>query len=241
MRPAIMSKAAWQLEAAENNADLYQLMFEAHGIPYERSKELFHTIVLPLPFYSSIVTCLPATKPELVNDFTRTATVDVYVKDSFADLPLEQFGFKKLFDASWFYLTEIVKADTVGWEQIKTARQLEHWEAAWKTSGNQTDCSMFPPALLTNPNITFWGYAEAGKYTKGFIGNWSGSSIGLSNIFAGTLSPKDLQQMACLLQAWQPSAPIVGYARGETLHSAKQTGFETSGNLTVWVKQFSPS
>ncbi|KZL23502.1 hypothetical protein [Pseudovibrio sp. Ad37] len=127
MRPAIMSKAAWQLEAAENNADLYQHMFEVHGIPYERSKELFHTIVLPLPFYSSIVTCLPTTKSKLINNLTRTATFDVYVKDSFAVLPLEQSGFKKLFDASWFYLTEIVKADTVGWEQIKTARQLEHW------------------------------------------------------------------------------------------------------------------
>ncbi|KZK80229.1 hypothetical protein PsW64_02793 [Pseudovibrio sp. W64] len=236
-----MSKAAWQLEAAENNADLYGHMFEAHGIPYERSKELFHITVPPLPFYSSIVTSLPAIKPELINDLTRTATFDFYVKDSLADLPLEQSGFKKLFDASWFYLTEIVKADTAVWEQIKTARQLEHWQAAWKTSGNQTDRNMFPPALLTIPNIAFWGYAEAGKYTKGFISNWSGSSIGLSNIFAGTLSPQDLQQMACLLQAWQPSAPIVGYARGETLHSAIQTGFETSGNLTVWVKQFSPS
>ncbi|WP_208989746.1 hypothetical protein [Pseudovibrio sp. POLY-S9] len=100
---------------------------------------------------------------------------------------------------------------------------------------------MFPPALLTNPNITFWGFGKAGKYTKGFIGNNSDNSTGLSNFFAAALSPQDFRQMASLLQAWQPSKSIVGYARDETLHCAMQAGFESCGNLTVWVKPFSSS
>jgi hypothetical protein len=237
----LTDKTTWQLEAANNNANLYRHMFEAHSIPYECSDELFHTTALPLPFYSSIVTRLPATKPELINDLTRTATFDLYVKDSFADLPLKQFGFNKLFDASWFHLTEKVIEDTSGWERVKTAQQLEHWETAWKASGNLTDRQMFPLALLTNPNMTFWGFGKAGQYTKGFIGNSSDNSTGLSNIFAGALSPQDFRQIASLLQAWQPSKSIVGYARDETLHCAMQAGFESSGNLTVWVKPFSSS
>ncbi|WP_208989747.1 hypothetical protein [Pseudovibrio sp. POLY-S9] len=109
----LIDKTTWQLEAANNNANLYRHMFEAHGIPYECSKELFHTTVPPVPFYSSIITHLPATKPELINNLTRTATFDLYVKDSFAD---------KLFDACWFHLTETVIEDTSGWEQVKTAQ-----------------------------------------------------------------------------------------------------------------------
>ncbi|EEA96594.1 conserved hypothetical protein [Pseudovibrio sp. JE062] len=230
-----------QQEAAENNADLYRHMFGAHGVSFEWSSELFHTSEQPLPFYSSIVTLKPAVSLQTINELIANASFSVFIKDSFADLPLEVLGFSTLFEASWFYLDTPVQADTSGWQQTSTPEQLQSWEASWKKARNQTDCAMFPPKLLDNPVFAFWGYFEGSEITKGFIGNHSGTSVGLSNFFAEDLSPHTFRQMAALLQRWKPEKPVTGYARGDALLNAQAAGFETSGKLKVWHKPYSGS
>ncbi|MFS8181534.1 hypothetical protein ACMG4P_08215 [Pseudovibrio denitrificans] len=230
-----------QQEAADNNADLYKHMFEAHGVSFERSSELFHTSEQPLPFYSSIVTLKPAVSLQTINELIANAPFSVFIKDSFADLPLEALGFSTLFEASWFYLEAPVQADTSGWQLISTPKQLESWEASWKNAGNQTDRAMFSPKQLNNPDFAFWGYSEGSEITKGFIGNHSGTSAGLSNFFAEDLSPHTFRQMTALLQKWKPKKPVTGYARGDALLNAQTAGFETSGKLKVWHKPYSGS
>ncbi|AEV37678.1 hypothetical protein PSE_3170 [Pseudovibrio sp. FO-BEG1] len=228
-----------QQEAADNNADLYKHMFEAHGVSFEWSSGLFYTSEQPLPFYSSIVTLEPAVSLQTINELTANASFPVFIKDSFADLSLETLGFSSLFEACWFYLEAPVQADTSGWQQISTPKQLQSWEASWKNAGNQTDRAMFPPKLLDNPDFAFWGYFEGSEITKGFIGNHSGTSVGLSNFFAEDLSPHTFRQMAALLQRWKPEKPVTGYARGDALLNARTAGFETSGKLKVWHKPYS--
>ena len=230
-----------QQEAADNNADLYRHMFEAHGVSFEWSSELFHTPEQPLPFYSSVVTLKPAASLQTINELTANASFPVFIKDSIADLSLEALGFNILFEASWFHLDAPVQADTSGWQLISTPKQLESWEACWKKAGNQTDRAMFPPKLLDNPDFAFWGYFEGSEITKGFIGNHSGTSVGLSNFFAEDLSPHTFRQMAALLQRWKPEKPVTGYARGDALLHAQAAGFETSGKLKVWHKPYSGS
>ncbi|QUS57830.1 hypothetical protein [Pseudovibrio brasiliensis] len=234
-------QTTWQQEAADNNADLYKQMFEAHWVSFEWSSELFHTSEQPLPFYSSIVTLEPAVSLQTINELIANASFSVFIKDSFADLPLEASGFSTLFEASWFYLETPVQADTSGWQQISTPKQLQSWEVSWKNAGNQTDRTMFPAKLLDNPDFAFWGYFEGSEITKGFIGNHSGTSVGLSNFFAEDLSPQTFSQMAALLQRWRPEKPVVGYARADALLNAQVAGFETSGKLKVWHKPFSGS
>ncbi|GHB34392.1 hypothetical protein GCM10007094_24430 [Pseudovibrio japonicus] len=241
MEQTIFGKPTRQQLAAQNNADLYKHMFKAHGIAFEVSKGLFQCTVQPLPFYSSIVTLNPATSPDPINKLAGSAHFDLYVKDSFADLPLANSGFLQLFDANWFRFDERGDVNTTGWEKVATPSQLKHWEAAWKDGGNQTAQTMFPSNLLDDTEITFWGYKQAGSYTKGFIGNDCGHATGLSNVFANTLCPHTYHEMAQLLQTWRPQKPVVGYTRGQALEHALQAGFESTGDLRVWLKPVSPS
>lgn len=208
--------------------------------PLKPQKTCFSASVSPCHFTLASSRC-PTPPPDPIQNLARSARFDLYIKDSFADLPLDRSGFQQLFDASWFHLDERVEANTTGWEKVSTPSQLKHWEAVWKVSGNQTAQTVFPSNLLENPQIAFWGYKQAGSYTKGFISNHCSHAVGLSNVFAKTLCPQTFHEMAQLLQTWRPQKPIVGYTRGDTLQHVLQAGFETTGSLRVWLKPYSPS
>ncbi|WP_208990827.1 hypothetical protein [Pseudovibrio sp. Tun.PSC04-5.I4] len=86
----------WQQLAAQNNANLYEHMFTAHSLPFQRSESHFQTSQEPLPFYSNIVTLAPNATEEqtsAIKTLCETAHFNLAVKDSFNTLGLTPLGF----------------------------------------------------------------------------------------------------------------------------------------------------
>ena len=132
--------------AAANNADLYEAMFDAHGISYARDGHSFTAHATPPPYYSHL-TCQSDDTTELHD---RIATLQaahpkgIGVKDSFDQL--SPANMVPLFSASWIWRAP--QPPHSDWTRITTANALAHWETMWKAAGSLTDHTMFPPALL---------------------------------------------------------------------------------------------
>ena len=172
------------LLAAGNNADLYELVFQAHGLGYRRDATLFASEEDPPPYYGNMLTLRPDAKEAQRAEalaLTRKRR-SVGVKDGFHRLDLSSDGFDLLFEAAWVWAPAESLQET-DWEQVRDADALSMWENAWQAAGSPADCRVFPSSLLSDPRVAFLGRRGKDGYDAGCILNRSGGCIGLSNIF----------------------------------------------------------
>lgn len=220
--------------AANNNADWYSMMFDIHGLRYERSNLAFVAAEQPPPFHSTMVTLDPDTSDALLGLIPSRAEQPRFgIKDSFNELRFEDLDLVELFSASWLWADQLPAADTAGWERIETPEKLERWEAAWKIGGSQTEERQFPDPILERTDVALFGRMDGIGYDAGVIANRSNDCVGVSNAFC---APDDYPAAAALCAEFGAGLPIVGYERGDDLAAAKEAGFVTTGKLRVAVR-----
>ncbi|TIP41225.1 MAG: hypothetical protein E5X77_26435 [Mesorhizobium sp.] len=230
---------------AANNADLYEAVFRAHGLNRQRNPFLWWSESPAPPYYSNMTTLDPGAiecQHEAVKRLSSALDGPFAVKDGFSRLDLASLGFKLLFSASWTWANASRAAAgahspmAFGWERVRDPDALHAWEDAW-AEDNPRDRRVFPPAILDNPDIAFFGRASACDFDAGCIVNRSPGAVGLSNVFAKGGGAATVYQDATLAAAiYADDLPLVGYEHGDTLHAARLAGFEPVGDLCVWLR-----
>lgn len=157
------------------------------------------------------------------------------IKDSFASLDLSQDGFDLLFDAEWIHREPSRPPAThgPGWGVVKTADELAAWGSAH--GGGQ----VFHSALLADPSVAIVMSGNGERVFAGAIGNRSGSIVGISNLFAVSITPIDQvwSSATAAISAYFPDLPLVGYEGGVNLQAAHRAGFTSIGSLRVWLRE----
>lgn len=192
------------------------------------------------PYYPDAVTLRPNIAVEHL-----LSAIDVgegcTVKDSFARLDLGAAAFRPLFRAEWVVRQPAKgrRAAPRGWSALTTEAQLRGWEASWgEVPGGS---GFFRPALLKDETIAVLAGYESDR-VAGAIANRSATVIGLSNVFdtVGDLDSAWAAGAAAAATLWG-DLPTVGYDSGDALHAALDAGFESIGELVVWINEPSTS
>lgn len=158
------------------------------------------------------------------------------VKDSFADVDLTAARFRPLFRAEWL-LRQPDRAPAASgrkWAALTTDEQLREWESAWAESPEASD--FFRPALLVDEAIAVLARFDGGRIVAGAVANRSSTVIGLSNVFD---ADKDLESAwlggATAANALWGQMAVVSYDSGASLDGAHRAGFDSIGELCVWL------
>ena len=152
------------------------------------------------------------------------------VKDSFAVLDLEPWGFHVLFDATWIRrsVAEAVPPATLDWREAQTPAELEQWS-------HGHDLNVFDPALLDVDDLRFF-YTRRGT-DAGFALNRAGGVVGVSNILVGRADPVVVwSDLIALAVESYPGLDLAGYELGNDLETAMAVGFVETGPLRVWMR-----
>jgi hypothetical protein len=221
--------------AARNNAEWCDAFCRTHGVIGRFQAESWSSPVRTPPYYPDGVTLLPGTTAEQVLSGIDTGE-GCSVKDSFACLDLDAAGFRPLFRAQW--LVREPAETRVGfarrWSALTTEEQLRDWEAAWAQLPEGSD--FFRGALLEDETIAVLARYDDDRIVGGAIANRSATAIGLSNVFdvAGDLESAFVAGAASAAAFWG-AMPTVGYESGDALDAAHRAGFESIGELVVWL------
>ncbi|NNE07955.1 MAG: hypothetical protein HKN20_05265 [Gemmatimonadetes bacterium] len=218
--------------AARNNADWYAMMFDIHGLRYERSEIAFVGIDPPPPYHSRMTTLDPRPTGALRALVSEQAGRPGFgIKDSFDCLPLVEHGLTELFSASWIHADAIRAASTKGWTRIRDADDLALWERAWNAGGSPSGERQFPATVLERPDVAFYGRRAKTEFDAGVVANLSSDCVGLSNCFGeGAFGAA-----ATLCAKLGRDLPVVSYVRNDGLDAALACGFEKTGSLRVWT------
>ncbi|RFB85775.1 hypothetical protein B5K08_25500 [Rhizobium leguminosarum bv. trifolii] len=226
---------------AANNADLYQAIFRAHGLPDQRTSAFWTSDAVAPPYYSNMTTLdRDATEEQLIEIDRLTDRLGRRpgIKDGFSMLDLNNNGFRLLFFASWIWSEPHRRSPSApqGWVRVREAPALGRWERSWKESGSPTDAKVFTPALLSDSNMHIYGRLAGDGFDAGCIANRSPKVVGISNIFSLAGTPQAFRDAISLATlAFSTDLPLVGYDRGEALDEMKKLGFKPVGQLRIWL------
>jgi len=225
-----------------NNTSLYEAVFRPLGIGHIKTDSIWYTLKQTPPLHSNLITLSPGWRPDrLFHDinfgFISTGWDRWSVKDSFGVLDLTGHRFFKLFDAKWIYL-DISKFTPTGsgglkYKIVKKPEDLDKWRVAWDANEQQQlGKSIFSDAMLDDPDVWFIAGYDGDSLISGCLVNASDDVLGISNFFGPEEGWSDI---ISFIRDDIRSADIVGYEREfETLSGL---GFESPGNLSVWVKK----
>ncbi len=222
------------VRAAANNADWYTMMFDVHGLGYERSSAAFTALDAPPAYHSWVVALDPEADEFLTKHLAAGAAQHrgFTCKDSYRSLDLEPHGLVELFSANWIWAEAVdADADAGGWRRITAVEDLHRWEAAWKQAGSPTEQRQFPDSILAREDVAVFGRSGPGGFEAGAVANASHDCVGLSNCFGrDAIGPA-----SALAQIFGEGRPVTGYEQGVELAEALGVGFENVGPLTVWT------
>lgn len=135
-----------------------------------------HTVA-PL-YYPELITTGRTTTEEDIREILKFDHIGS-VKDSFAALQLEPFGFRMLFGAEWICHPPINKqeCEPQQWSLIRTEEEFERWP---KMTGLEKS---IPFDLLGNQAIKIFYMDHPDGFT-GFIANVAADVVGISNVYS---------------------------------------------------------
>jgi hypothetical protein len=221
--------------AARNNAEWCDAFCRTHGIGGRFRTDSWSSPIRTPPYYPDAVTLLPEVAAErLLSEID--ASEGCSVKDSFADLDLTSGGLRPLFRAEWLHRAahDGPAESGRGWSRVTTEQQLAEWESAW--TGSAEPSGFFRPSLLAVETIALLAQHAGDRIVAGAVANRSATVIGLSNVFD---TGEDLEfawsgGAAAAEALWGPM-PVVGYDSDASLAAARRAGFESIGELAVWI------
>jgi len=207
-----------------------------HGIDGLFRTAFWSSPVRTPPHYPDAVTLVPEVSAEQV--LSRIDTNEgCSVKDSFASLDLGAVGFEALFSAEWVVRRPAHGqiAARRGWSAVATVPQLRAWEECWGELPGVP--GFFLPALLQIESIVVLARHDGDRVVAGAIANRSAGVIGLSNVFdaAGDLVSAWAEAAEVASTLWG-DMPTVSFDAGNSLKAALQAGFESIGELVVWLR-----
>jgi len=228
-----------------NNTSLYEAVFRPLGIGHIKTDSIWYTLQQTPPLHSNLITLSPTWRPDrLFHDinfgFISTGWDRWSIKDSFGVLDLTGHRFFKLFDAKWTYL-DISKFTPAGsgglkYKLVKTAEDLDKWRLAWNANEQPgIGKSIFSDAMLNDPDVWFIAGYDGDSIVSGCLVNASDDVLGISNVFAPDDSVGYWSAMIEFIRSDIRSADLVGYER--EFEKFEGLGFESPGNLSVWVKR----
>jgi hypothetical protein len=211
-----------------NNAAWCDAVCRAHGVPTSWQSDWWAAHRRSPRFYPDAITLRSGAAFGTVAGSLEAGRGSA-IKDSWADLDLEPYGFTPLFDARWITLEpptpdELGAAGRARWVVVGSAGELADWTAAAGAADT------FPPALLDDPAIRFLAVRSAGRTVAGAVANLSGRVVGVSNLFG----EDPWQELAGAVAACFPQRPLVGYEQAAGLERPLSLGFHPIGRLRVW-------
>lgn len=219
-------------EAIENNARWCDLVCRSHGIPTQISRAAWAARRRAPQLYPDAISLLPDAPAEEVLKPVE-AGLGCSVKDSFASMDLERFGFDELFEAHWIYREPARRSErsSVAWSIVESEDAFAEWvhvAGLEHTIGSD---------LLRDSAVRFLSAHGPDGVGAGAIASRTGSVVGVSNVFSVSI---DIDETwATLADAFArafPSLALVGYEHGESLAAALASGFTTVGPLRVWLR-----
>jgi len=145
--------------AIHNNMALYQAIFEANNIALKVNSDIYFSEEESPPLYSNLVTL---TKNWRVDEQFKRIEQNFLkgwsewsIKDSFQCLDLSAYGFSRLFDAHWFYLSasEFLPFATqleFEFKIVKNKADLQQWIFDWG-EGLELGRKIFNEKLIADP------------------------------------------------------------------------------------------
>ena len=232
-------------DAARNNAAWCDAVCSAHGSPGEFSGSHWLSRAPTPPYYPNLVTLDAALAPAMaaVRELDQARpSASWAVKDSFGVLPLEQAGFRLLFEAEWIHRPALLgrprELSACGdWFRVESESALSAWEAARGESLGQPRVLL--PALLGRSEIAILAaLGTGGTIAAGVIANRTENAVGLSNRFVSGKSSRPIRA-ECIEAAAAafPGLPLVGYEAAQELAECRALGFASLGPLRVWIKE----
>jgi hypothetical protein len=237
------------VRAARNNAVWCDFVTKAHGGAACFSSAAWWNEKQSPPYYPNVVTLDPAASADtlisLIEALVASPVLKTFaVKDSFCTLELAGLDFRHLVEASWIWKAPTMpcgEGSPIRWLAVHSPNELAGWEAAWWRNAAPDDSTrkptLFPPALLAVPGVTFL----AGYTGEGLVGGCvlvlSDDVVGLCCSFHETTDQQGAQaHLVSEIHRRHPSRSIVGYESGERLRAALRCGFEPVGALRVWLR-----
>jgi hypothetical protein len=233
-------------KAIANNNDLYRVIFEQYQIKSQNNDFSWYCLEETLPLYSNLVTTSKDWKPDEIfhqidSNFKLEGWSEWSIKDSFGEGDLTEFGFSKLFEASWFYLepksfVPLSEKTELHYEIVKSEQILGEWKLCWDAD-RELGNKIFTPQLLLNKDVFFIAGFSDKQICSGCFINETEGVLGVSNFFAPDKSIIYWAEIIQFIYKLVGHQDIVGYERQSTVENLKIIGFEEEGNLKVWLKK----
>ncbi len=186
------------------------------------------TVGEPPPLFPDAVTLRPGVSTtHLVSLLADRSTCSV--KDSFADVNLEPYGFRLLFEARWIGHPPRPAGNVTSWKVVADSAGLASWCVAAELA------RPLPAGLLHDRSITVLAANHDDQITGGAVLNRSAGAVGLSNVFAVDGDPLAVWPgVLAVVGHRAPGLPVVGYEHHADLDAALAVGFADLGPLRVW-------
>ncbi len=207
-------------------------MAKLHGVSFDLHNAWWQSIE-PMPtFFPNTITLSADLKSDSLLQALPTQGTH-FIKDSFANLALEEQSFIKLFEAQWYMASPTQETFTPFASNLKIneatdSESLSDWEQAWR--GEENFAAIFTPSFLENDTVRFFSVEHDDK-RSGITTFFDGQSLGIYNLWG------DKSLISCLLShisTLYPDTPIVGYGDEQEVNSLDTWGFKPLGPLAVW-------
>ena len=218
-------------QAVENNIAWCQLVSAAYRKPSFKTDKVWGLHTTGPLYYPELITTSRTTIEEDIQEFVKLDHIGS-VKDSYATLQLEPFGFQLLVEAEWISHPPFneQQSEPYQWSIIGTEKEFERWT---KMTGLENST---PIGLLENQEVRIF-YRDGPDGFAGFIANVAADVVGISNVFSSGVDNVDLwRAIPQVVSAEFPGLPLVGYEEGDSLTAAHSSGWRPVGPLRVWIK-----
>ena len=218
--------------AIANNVALYESVFRAHRLRFQRKGQFWHAIDPAPAWYSDAIALVPYAHVDTVMAALAKRPI-ASIKDSFADLDLSPAGFCELFAAQWIYhpASDHIALRTLTWRRAETPADMARYRELHGSADSLID------NLLADPALAFYLGKRGIEVLAGVLFNQSGPDLGISNVFLRDIAPETVRvDLTSLATESYPGRALVGYESGDDLNPALAAGFSPVGPLRIWVK-----
>lgn len=233
-------------KAIHNNNGLYEAIFSNHHMKFGKTDSIWYSLENAPPLYSNLVTISKNWRPDDIFrsidlKCEREAWGQWSIKDSYAVLDLGEFGFTKLFDACWIYLEAAnfrpaVDSRQLRFEIVNSEEALSAWRLTWD-SEERLGKEIFDSKLFDNKRVYFIAGYKAEQIVNGCFVNKTDNVLGISNFFSPNEGVDHWSAIISFIFSSIEHSDLVGYERCEQADKLQSLGFESIGNLTVWLKK----
>ncbi len=215
--------------AIDASVGWYEDLCALHGVGSIIANGLWSSIEAPPPLHSDAVAMEPMVTLDEVQMRLEGRTHAGF-KDSFGTVPADAAGMEVLFSATWIHREPLDLPPTGKWSALRDAEELATWTA------NHDTANVLLPGLLARGHFRILACRVEGSIVAGAVARLASGGVDVSNVHAIPGYAVDWEELAADIADIFPGRPMVGYERGDALMAAVDGGFQTIGDLRVWVR-----